>query len=124
MQVLHPDQEYAAFLAAGRFMLQRSVGTDRAIFYPRVAEPGTGEPLEWFEASGRGRVYACTTVRRRGEDPLNVSLIDLAEGPRLMSRVEGLPAEEVTIGLDVIAGIQIDAEGAALLIFTPAQVSR
>lgn len=124
MQVVHPDQEYADFLAAGRFMLQRTVGSGRPVFYPRVAEPGTGEPLEWFEASGRGRVYACTTVRRRGEDPLNVSLIDLAEGPRLMSRVEGLPAEAVRIGLDVVARIVAGAEGSSLLVFTPADASR
>jgi uncharacterized protein len=115
---LHPDQEYLAHLAAGRFMIQRSRSSGRHVFYPRLAEPATGaRDLEWVPASGRGTVYSVTTVRAKPPAPsYNVVLVDLAEGPRLMSRVEGLAPEDVRIGMAVQARI-IQEDGAAVLVF-------
>jgi uncharacterized OB-fold protein len=48
----------------------------------------------------------------------NVALIDLAEGPRMMSRVEGIAPEAVKIGMNVQAKIVQD-DGRALVVFTP-----
>jgi len=106
-----PDLDFQGFLQQGRFMLQRSRASGRHFFYPRVLEPGTGcTDLEWIEASGLGSVYALTVVRPKPPaEPYNVALIDLDEGPRLMSRVEGLPADRVSIGQRVKA--RIAAEG-------------
>ena len=84
-----PEAEYRAHLEAGRFMIQRSRSTGRYVFYPRIAVPGTGETdLEWVPASGGGTVYAITVNRSR-EGAYNLALIDLDEGPRMMSRIEG-----------------------------------
>ncbi len=109
---LCPDLDFQAFLKQGRFMLQRSRSSQRHFFYPRVLEPGTGATdLEWVEASGLGAVYAVTVIRPKPPiEPYNVALIDLDEGPRLMSRVEGLPAEQVQIGMRVKARISADPE--------------
>ena len=49
----------------------------------------------------------------------NVALIDLAEGVRLMSRVEGVAPEDVRIGMPVQAKIVRDNER-PLLVFVPA----
>jgi hypothetical protein len=119
--MIHPEMEWRAHLAAGRFMLQRSRSTGAYVFYPRVAQPRVGaEDLEWVEASGRGVVYAVTVVRKKDPaDNYNVALIDLEEGPRMMSRVAGLPPHEVAIGLNVQAKL-IDEAGQALVVFTPA----
>ena len=63
-----PEAQFRAYLAQGRFMIQRSKSTGAHVFYPRVAAPGTGEAdLEWVEASGEGTVYATTVVRNRPE---------------------------------------------------------
>src|SRR3546814_14908867 len=64
-------------------------------------EPGTGETdLEWVEAMGTGTVYSVTVIGRKPPAaPYHVALIDLDEGPRLMSRVEGMAAEDVRIGM-------------------------
>lgn len=87
-------------------MIQRGVESGNAVFYPRVAAPGTGEALEWVAASGRGIVHSTTIVRKRPPEPsYNVALIDLEEGPRMMSRVEGIAPEDVTIGMAVVARI-------------------
>jgi uncharacterized OB-fold protein len=122
MPSVRPEQEFLAHLAAGRFMLQRSASTGGYVFYPRVIEPGTGATdLEWVEASGRGVVYACTVVRQRPPAAdYNVVLVDLAEGPRLLSRVDGLPSDEVRIGLRVRARIVQEADG-PVLVFVPEQ---
>ena len=107
MSDMRPEQEFLAFLEQGRFMIQRSQDSGRYIFYPRVAEPGSGSTrLEWVEASGEGVVHSTTTVSQKPPTPnYNVALIELAEGPRMMSRVQGLPAEEVRIGMRVKARI-------------------
>jgi uncharacterized OB-fold protein len=117
-----PEAEFAAHLAQGRFMIQRSGSTGAHVFFPRPFVPGTGETdLEWIEASGEGTVYA-TTVNRRSPDKggsFNVALIELAEGPRMMSRVVGIPPEEVRIGMKVRAKVE-HLNGAPAVVWEPA----
>lgn len=122
MEVTHPDVEFRAFLAQGRFMIQRSKSSGAHVFYPRAVAPGTGaRDLEWVEASGLGVVYSTTVVRKKPPEPgYNVALIDLAEGPRMMSRVEGLDPADVTIGMTVQARI-IDQDGEPVVVFDPAE---
>ena len=119
-----PEQEYFAHLAQGRLMLQRSRSTGRFVFYPRVAEPVTGATdLEWVEASGRGTVYAATVARPRPpQPPYSVVLVDLEEGVRMMSRVEGVAPEAVRIGMPVQARIATDGDK-PLVVFDPAGVA-
>lgn len=121
MDQIKPEAQYQQFLAEGRIMIQRSAGSGRHVFYPRVAEPETGATdLEWVAASGRGTVYSTSVVRQKPPTPnYNVSLIDLAEGPRMMSRVVGIAAEDVRIGMAVSAKIIQEGE-AAVLVFEPA----
>ena len=111
-----PEAEYRAFLEQGRFMIQRSRSTGRHVFYPRIAVPGTGEQdLEWVPASGNGTVYAITVNRGR-DATYNLALVDLDEGPRMMTRIDGV--ETVPIGTKVTACI-IQENGAPLVVFTP-----
>lgn len=98
-----PEAQFQAFLRQGRFMIQRSTSTGEYVFYPRVAAPRSGAAdLEWVQASGLGRVYSITVNRAR-TGSYNIALIELDEGPRLMSRVEGV--ETAPIGARVRARI-------------------
>ena len=119
---LLPQQEYFSHLAEGRFMIQRSRGSGEYVFYPRVAAPRTGAlDLEWVEVSGRGTVYATTVMRvRPPASPYNVCLIELEEGPRMMSRVEGIEPQDVCVGMSVRARISRDEDGQPLVVFDPA----
>ena len=65
-------------------------------------------------------MYASTVVRRKPPAAdYNVALIDLAEGPRLMSTVLGIVPAEVRIGMAVAA--RIDSAGEApRIVFEPA----
>jgi uncharacterized OB-fold protein len=77
-----PADVFAEYCARGELAYQ----VDRAgrpVFSPRVGD------YEWRVSAGVGTVYATTCVRRRGEMPYDVSLIDLDEGFRMMSRVRG-----------------------------------
>jgi hypothetical protein len=125
MPDIRPEQEYFAHLAQGRFMLQRSRSTGRFFFHPRVAEPVTGNrDLEWVAASGLGTVHATTVVRPKPpQQPYNVVLVDLEEGPRVMSRVEGIGPEAVRIGMEVLARIATQDEK-AILLFDPVDGAR
>ena len=67
--------------------------------------------MEWSESSGRGTVYATTAVYRRDGAPYNVALIDLDEGFRMMSRVEGIPAEDVEVGMRVSLSVRSEDDG-------------
>ena len=118
--MIHPEKQYADYLAQGEFMLLRAKASGKFIFYPRVAEPLTGDTdLEWVKASGRASVYSATVVRQRPPaTDYNVVLVDLEEGPRMMSRVDGLPAADVRIGMHVEARI-IQEGGSPLVVFVP-----
>jgi uncharacterized OB-fold protein len=122
MDVTHPDAEFRAFLAQGQFMIQRSKSSGVHVFYPRAVTPGTGaRDLEWVRACGRGVVYSTTVVRKKPPEPsYNVALIDLAEGPRMMSRVEGVDPAAVAIGMAVQARI-VDQDGEPVVVFDVAE---
>lgn len=116
-----PLATWRAHLAAGRFMLQRCTACQRHVFYPRVLCPHcASDELQWTEPSGSGTVYSTTVVARRPEQGgnYNVAVIDLDEGVRMMSRVDGVAADAVRIGLRVRHAI-VQENGEPLLVFRP-----
>lgn len=110
-----PETYWREALADGRLLLQRATGSGAIFFPPRMIEPGTGETdIEWIEASGLGTVYSVTIINQKPPaEPYNVVLVDLDEGPRVMSRVEG--SVTPPIGLRVRA--RIDQGDEPILLF-------
>ena len=95
-------------------MIQRSRSSGQFVFYPRVAAPVTGETdLEWVPASGDGTIYAIT-VNRTKTGSENLAIIELAEGVKLMSRIDGV--ETAPIGARVKAKI-VEVSGGAAVVF-------
>jgi hypothetical protein len=96
-----PDQVFAQFLQQNEFRIQR------------CPTCGVGVGLEWVACSGRGVVHAVSIVNRSAEKggPYNVVLVDLAEGPRMMSRVEGVAHEALRIGMALQARVISGADG-------------
>ena len=106
-------------LDAGRFLIQRCGECGQHVYFPRELCPHCGATaLAWVAPSGRGTVYAVTTVRRKADagGDYNVSLIDLDEGVRLMSRIANLAPGDVTIGQRVVARVEL-TNGRGLLLF-------
>ena len=112
--------EHQAALDEGRFLIQRCEACARHVYFPREGCPHCeSDRLQWVQPQGLGTVHAVTTVRRKPDagGDYNVSLIDLDEGVRLMSRVEGIAPADVRIGQRVrarVAGgvVVFDLEGA------------
>ena len=73
----------------------RPAPTATALWPPRLAAPPTGEELTWRESAGRGTVYAATAIHARDAEPRSIVIVELDEGFRMMSRVEGIAAEDV-----------------------------
>lgn len=128
--ILPPDAaggiaaRHQAALKEGRFLIQRCGDCSRHVYYPRELCPHCGSgALDFVAPAGTGTVYSVTTVRRKPEagGDLNVSLVDLDEGVRLMGRVEGLAPDAVRIGQRVQARV-LQRDGAdALVVFDAVQ---
>ncbi len=106
-----PEHVFKDKLAQGRFEIQKCADCGKHVFYPRVICPHCGaDKLDWVAASGAATIYSTTVVRRKPEagGDYNVALVDLAEGPRMMSRVAGVEPAAVKIGMKVNARITLE----------------
>ena len=119
-----PDQFFQRALAEGEILLPKCDDCGAYHFFPRVLCPHChGAAISWKQATGKGRVYTTTVVRRsqnRGGD-YNVCMVELQEGVRMMSRVEDIAPGEVAIDMAVTAFVG-EAEGAPAVLFKPSEV--
>lgn len=113
-----PQAHFFNALREGTFLIQRCTACQKCVFYPRLACTHCGvRELSWEEPSGLATVYATTVIRRRdGSD--NIVLVDLDEGPRLMSTILGIAPEAVKIGMRVRANVE-QYDGAERVVFSP-----
>jgi uncharacterized OB-fold protein len=88
-------------LAEGRFQFQRCDSCSEAWLPPREECPSCWSPKwAWEEASGRGRLVSWvifhTAFHEAFENrlPYNVAVVELEEGPRLISNIVNLPAAD------------------------------
>lgn len=113
-----PVQVYQDYLAQGQFLIQQCKECGKHIFYPRVLCNHCGSAdLKWVEPTGRGVVYSTSVVRQKPEKggDYNVALIELEEGPRMMSRVVDVDPHKVKIGMQVSAHVgTIDGQPAVV----------
>jgi uncharacterized OB-fold protein len=117
-----PQRHFLDAIAAGRFELPQCIACDTRHFPPAAMCPVcAGTAFRWRPASGRGVVHSATTVRRRADagGDYGVCLIDLDEGLRLMSCVDGVAPQDVRIGMPVVARLKPDG-AATRLSFEPA----
>ncbi len=89
-------------------LLQRCTQCNEFQFYPRIiCTKCTSENLEWVKATGRGRVLTFTIIRRAVSEayaadvPYVIALIQLDEGPKMMSNVVQCDPETLVVGSPV-----------------------
>ncbi|HEY4135751.1 MAG TPA: Zn-ribbon domain-containing OB-fold protein [Alphaproteobacteria bacterium] len=86
----------------------------------------TAADFAWVEVSGKGKVYSFVVFERvyhpafEGEVPYVVALVELAEGPRLLTNVVGIAPDKVRCEMPVKVLFDDVAEGVAVPKFTPA----
>ena len=103
----------------GRLMLRRCSACGRTHWYPRPICPHCGGDTDWFEASGRGAVYAFSVMERAAE-PYAIAYVTLAEGPRMLTGIVGCDFGAIAIGMAVRVVFTPTANGPAVPMFTPA----
>ncbi|MBA91306.1 MAG: OB-fold domain-containing protein [Nitratireductor sp.] len=112
------DQVFRRALADGEIALPKCDSCGKFHFFPRVVCPHCHETaLSWHKASGCGEVHTTTVVRRRSEQggDYNICMVELEEGVRMMSRVEGVAPADVAIGMAVTVYVgEIDGKPAVL----------
>jgi uncharacterized OB-fold protein len=106
-----PTAETEPFWAAARnkrLVVPRCPSCRSTWFPPTAMCPSCGTAdCEWVEASGDGTVFSFVVVHRvyhpgfAGEVPYVVAVIELDEGPRLISNVVGIPPDQVRCDMPV-----------------------
>lgn len=96
-------------------------------FYPRPACPRCGSvaAVRWVEASGRARLhsYVISHLRAQGFDPPYViAIVELEEGPRLLTNIVGVDADPAALTLDMPVVADFEHRGGATVpVFRPAE---
>ena len=111
-------------------LLQRCSQCNEFQFYPRiVCTKCASENLEWIKASGQGKILTFTIVRHpvseayAADVPYVVALIELDEGPTMMSNVVECDPEALKIGDPVQVMFEDWSEDISIPKFSPAKSS-
>ena len=110
--------------AQGRLLLPRCNACGRHFFAPEVACTHCfALDWQWVEASGRGTLYSHTVVHRPPAPgfvvPLVLAVVDLDEGPAMLSNLVGCAAEDIRIGMALRVGFEQVAADVHLPRFRP-----
>jgi len=108
--------------ARGELTLQHCEPCDRFLFYPRTHCDHCHNPaLEWQQVSGKGTIASYTVVRRAVSEaftaPYVIALIDLVEGPRMMSQIVDTEPEALAVGQTLSVAFEAWSEDIKLPVF-------
>ncbi|MGQ0501246.1 MAG: Zn-ribbon domain-containing OB-fold protein [Panacagrimonas sp.] len=111
----------------GELVFQRCRGTGKPFLYPRHWSPFdfSADPT-WEKASGRGTVYSYTIVHQppyaafKADCPYVMAIVQLEEGPRLMTNILNCDPATVKIGMAVKLCFETRAGGFRIPQFEPA----
>jgi uncharacterized OB-fold protein len=124
----HRTLETAEFwdaCAAGRLALPRCDDCGELIWYPRLVCPFCGShAVTYADVSGRGTVYSFS-VMRRGQGPFRevapyvLAMVQLEEGPVMMTNVVDVDPDDVVVGQAVHVVFEPAEGGDAVPRFAP-----
>lgn len=109
--------------AEHRFVLQRCRQCGRFQYMPLERCPSCSGSYEWVDASGKGVLHTFTIMRVayhpafNDEVPYNVSVVELEEGPLMVTNVVGCENDELEIGAAVEVVFEDVSPGVAIAKF-------
>jgi uncharacterized OB-fold protein len=125
------EDESRPFWAAARerrFLIARCGNCRHAHHYPRPFCPFCwSENVKWEDASGRATLYTYSTVYVNDLFPFKEKLpyiaavVDLDEGPRVMTRLVDVAESDLRIGLPVVVDYEVLTDEITAPVFRPAR---
>lgn len=109
--------------AVGQLRMPYCGDCSEFFFYPRLSCPACGaRDLVWKELTGRARLVSYVVDERgmggRGKNAV-IALVQLEEGPRMLTNVVGVPSESLPIALGLPLKVAFEAcETVTLPVFT------
>jgi uncharacterized protein len=112
--------------AGGRLLLRRCDDCDTTHFYPRPFCPRCWSGnVSWVQASGRATLYTWSVVHSNDLPPFGervpyvAAVVDLEEGPRMMTNVVDCDAADLRIGMDLEVTFAQRTDDVTLPLFRP-----
>ncbi|ORV50463.1 hypothetical protein AWC03_22830 [Mycobacterium europaeum] len=116
----------------GRLLIAKCRTCQRVHHYPRPFCPYCwSEDVTPVTASGKGTLYTYSTVYVNDLSPFRdrlpyvAAIVELAEGPKVMTVIEGTPPEQLRTGMAVAATFRPvdheDPDSPYLTVFTPSE---
>lgn len=112
----------------GELRLQRCTECRESYFPPRPFCPACGSrAVETYKASGKATLYSYIINHRPrpdfGEEPHSIAVVELAEGPRMMTNIVGCPQTPEALTLDMPLEVTFEkaSEEISLPKFKPAK---
>ena len=106
--------------ARGELVVQWCEECQEAQFHPGPLCRTCGAEPGWKVTNGKGSVYTYTIVHQSSTPPFDqlvpyiVAMVDLDEGPRMMTNVIGCPIADVHVGMRVEVAFAAEVDGIAL----------
>ncbi|MEW2486931.1 Zn-ribbon domain-containing OB-fold protein [Streptomyces sp. NPDC048411] len=112
--------------AEGYLLLRRCRACGAAHHYPREFCPTCwSEDVDWERASGRARLYTWSVVHRNdlppfgSRVPYTAAVVDLAEGPRMMTEIVDCEESALAIGMELRVAFRQEEGCEAVPVFRP-----
>jgi uncharacterized protein len=125
-----PDDETQPFWDAareGKLLIKRCADCGRAHFYPRPFCPFCwSAAVSWEAASGQAALYTWSVVHHNDLPPFSeripyvAAVVDLAEGPRMMTNVVDCDPDRLEVGMRLQVAYRELADDVTVPVFAPA----
>ena len=117
------NEETQAFwdgTSRGQFLLKKCRACEEFHYYPRTKCPFChSDETEWHPSSGRGSLYAFSTLRRTRE-PFTLAYVTLEEGVSVLTNIVECDPDTLAIGQPVEVVFRQNDDGFHLPFFKPA----
>ena len=110
---------------AGELRLQRCEQCAHVYFPPRPFCPQcAARKVSWFKASGKAKLFSYVIHHRPAPGftaPYSIAVVELAEGPRMMTNIVGCPQTPEALQLDMPVEVTFEklSDKIALPLFRP-----
>lgn len=118
--ITHDSTAYWAAAREGTLLLSVCPDCERVIWYPKpLCAACGGVATEWRPASGRGTVHSYSIIAKgvgtyANAGPYVVAIVELDEGPRMITNIVDSDLERVAVGAPVEVVFDVAGDDAAL----------